>query len=879
MMQRRVFVVPHTHWDREWYRPFEAFRARLMTVLDGIIETLEQDDRWEGFHLDGQVALLDDYLELRPDAFDRIRKLAGAGRLAIGPWYVLMDEFCVSGETILRNLETGLESAGRFGTVSAVGYLPDMFGHVGQMPQILRSAGISHALVWRGVPSAVERTAFAWVAPDGSEVRAEYLPVGYASGAFLPDDPAALVRRTEALEAETQHFALDSDAPLLVMNGTDHQAIQAHLPRTLDSANSSQDRYRFYLTTLRSYLDAAPDPPARWRGELRSGARAPVLMGVLSNRRDLKVAAAGAERALERLAEPMATLWLPEDLWPGDSLHRAWLGMIRNSAHDSICGCSSDEVGRAVLHRYDGALAVAAGVFDDALEMAAVAMAADGPVVLNPSARPRAGIVEITLAGDQAPEGTQQVRAVQAGRTRREGSGRDLGTILGELARDGWLAVGDAPASAELAVTSGRVELDLACGDCGPRSPSAASVIAEAWALAGANSGSPLAVTVERPASQTVLARVEEVPGFGWRAWRPAALQVPPVEVGPSWMRNGLVDVEVDTSAGTFAVNGLCGLGRIVEEGDAGDTYDYCPPGGDRRVDSPSRVSVSVAESGPLRGRLRVTADYDWPSHLDGDTRAGSERVGVTTEVELLAGESAVRVTTGFFNRCRDHRVRIVFPLPRPAATTTAECAFATVERGGAEGGPREPGLATYPSRRWVTAGGVTVVHDGLLEHELLRETGELAVTVLRSTGVLSRPVLPTRPNAAGPPLPLEGPQMLGPVGLRYALAVGETDPWALADDVLLPLPVVRGVGTGHLPSVGTRLEVLGAEVSALRRRGGWIEVRVFNPTPGTRTVRIPGHRGSLVDITGRQVGAWEGSFDLGPWKIANARLEARSLD
>ena len=873
-------MVPHTHWDREWYRPFESFRSRLVAVLDGVLDALEGDGRWTGFQLDGQVAVVDDYLEVRPDALERVSGLAGAGRISVGPWYVLMDEFCVSGETILRNLELGLESSRRFGTASPVGYLPDMFGHVAQMPQILRLAGMNHAVVWRGVPRAISRTGFTWAAPDGSEVRAEYLPVGYASGAFLPRDPSDLVRRVEALDAESQQFALDPAAPLLLMNGTDHQGIQEHLPDTIDTANALQGRYLFRLTALAEHLrDAAGDGLPRWEGELRSGARAPILMGVLSNRRDLKQAAARAERALERVAEPMAALWLPAELWPGERLERAWMEMIRNSAHDSICGCSADEVSRAVLHRYDNAAAIAGDVCASALAIATVAVAAPGPVVVNPSARPRQGTVEITLPGNDPPPGTQQVAATPAGRVRREGTGRDLGAILGQLALDGWLAVGATPASARVAFESGRVELTLGCDEAKPGSPTCASVIAEAWALAGAHSESPLAVTVEREAAQAVLARTAPVPGFGWTSWEAAPLDVDPVEVGPCRLRNGLVDVEVDPATGTFSLNGRPGYGRMVDEGDAGDTYNYCPPAGDLRVDTPLAVHVSVIDSGPLRGRLRIVASYHWPQRLDEGTRTGSERVEVTSDLELRAGEQALRVTTTFVNPCRDHRVRVLFPLPSPAETTEAECAFATVERGEAEGGPRECALATYPARRFVIAGGLTVVHDGMMEHELLGDEQALALTVLRCTGVLSKPFLPTRPNTAGPPLRVEGAQMIGPVTLRYALSTHQVDPWALADDLLVPLQVVRSAGTGHLPPSGSRLQVDGAEVSALRRRGGCIEMRLYNPSPATTAVSIPLHAGSFVDLQGEELGRWDGAFELGPWKIANVRLDAPALD
>src|SRR5580704_15770991 len=179
---RVVAVVPHTHWDREWYLPFQAFRMGLVEVLDEFLPRLETDAGYDRFLLDGQMAAVDDYLELRPGAVGRLRRLADEGRLTLGPWYILMDEFLVSGETMIRNLQLGLERAAALGGAMAVGYLPDMFGHVAQMPQLLRLAGFEHAVVWRGVPAAVDRSAFWWQAPDGSTVRAEYLLGGYGAG-------------------------------------------------------------------------------------------------------------------------------------------------------------------------------------------------------------------------------------------------------------------------------------------------------------------------------------------------------------------------------------------------------------------------------------------------------------------------------------------------------------------------------------------------------------------------------------------------------------------------------------------------------------------------------------------------------------------------
>ena len=398
MPTRNVAVVPHTHWDREWYESFEIFRLKLVDTLDTLVNLLESDPSYGWFLLDGQMAAVDDYLEIRPEAAGRVRALASSGRLTVGPWYVLMDEFLVSGETIVRNLEMGMARAASFGGAMDIGYLPDMFGHIAQMPQILAEAGFSHAVVWRGVPSEVDQSAFWWEAPDGSRVRAEYLITGYSNAATLPDDAAALVQRTAAYEKEVGSFLLDG---ILFMNGSDHLAPQPHLGRLVAEANALQDDYAFSITSLPRYIQHAPvDGLATWRGELRSGFRANLLMGVTSNRVDVKHAAALAEVALERRAEPYSALFgAPED-WPGRLLDLAWLDVVRNAAHDSICACSVDAVVDSVVERFAESHRAAVGLADRALGALARSMAKPGAVVVNPSARTRSGIVELVVMGE-----------------------------------------------------------------------------------------------------------------------------------------------------------------------------------------------------------------------------------------------------------------------------------------------------------------------------------------------------------------------------------------------------------------------------------------------------------------------------------------------
>ena len=286
MTARRIAIVPHTHWDREWYKSYQDFRLGLVELIDTLLPLLERDASYPHFMLDGQMAVVDDYLEVRPEAEGRLRALAASGRISMGPWYILMDEFLASGETIVRNLQMGLGRGAAFGGVMELGYLPDMFGHIAQMPQILRLAGFHDAVVWRGVPSQVTKNAFLWESPDGSSVRAEYLPVGYGNGAALPDDAKALIRRTSDNVAEVADFLMGD---LLCMNGSDHLMPQPWLGRVVAEANDLQDDFDFEVTSLPRYLANAPtEGLTTVAGELRSGARANMLMGVTSNRVDVK---------------------------------------------------------------------------------------------------------------------------------------------------------------------------------------------------------------------------------------------------------------------------------------------------------------------------------------------------------------------------------------------------------------------------------------------------------------------------------------------------------------------------------------------------------------------------------------------------------------
>ena len=404
MNETQIVLVPHTHWDREWYEPFQVFRQRLIDVVDDVIARAEADAAFR-FTLDGQFAAIDDYLEIRPENRDRVVALVRGGQLAVGPWYILLDEFLCSGETIVRNLEIGWQGATELGGAMPVGYLPDMFGHTAQMPQILARAGIEHAALWRGAPGRVDRHAFRWEAPDGSAVRVEYLFDGYGNALDLFAFPDRLAEAVRDYRDRTRDWY--GDAPVLGMLGTDHSAplpelmelVRAHAEGGIEVASLSEyvDRFGSDESTLPTVA-----------GELRSHARGNILPGVISVRVGLKQAMAEAERVVGT-AEALAAQYSNGDFSRFFDL--AWRKIVECTAHDSVTGCGVDETAEQVQARLNEAAHVGRAVRGRVLSEIASGVAGDAHVVVNTVPWRRTVHVELDVP---APDDDAQVAATSA---------------------------------------------------------------------------------------------------------------------------------------------------------------------------------------------------------------------------------------------------------------------------------------------------------------------------------------------------------------------------------------------------------------------------------------------------------------------------------
>ncbi|AHG91178.1 glycoside hydrolase family 38 [Gemmatirosa kalamazoonensis] len=861
-----VLVVPHTHWDREWYHPVGRLRQRLVALVDELLDDPVPPPG--SFLLDGQGAVLDDYLAVRPERRDALAAAVRDGWLEAGPWYVLADELIPSGEALVRNLLAGRRTlAALGGSPPPVLYSPDAFGHAAALPVLARGFGCGVTIAWRGYGGArwPDGDAAWWRAPDGEATLLFHLPPdGYEYGSSLPADPRRAAdrwREMRAVLAPRARLGL-----VLVQNGADHHARQRRWREALDALREAAAPDRVSHASLPAFADEAGRRARETelptvQGELRdSYGYAWTLQGTFATRAAQKRRNAHAQRLLERDVEPWLALLALRDGVVGDGaddgrralLQAAWRTLLLCHPHDTLCGCSTDEVARAADARFDDAIAQGRGLRSDALALllghdadaAREQRSAWRPtlVVRNRAARARGGATEVELA--------TFVRDVAVG----PGSAGTWRPVK-PLGATPHVRAGDDDLPLQIlgrALRHDRVEA--------PRHYPDDDIVEAARAV----------VWVPRLDGHEVRAFAIAATAAESGAAGPSH----PVRVGDGTLDNGLLGVAVD-ARGRVSLRALGGAVHVEslvgfeDVGDAGDTYTHSPVGAPLR--SAWFAGAKTVDRGPLRGTLELRYRLRVPAALrvepDADTfsrptkRAGRHvEIPLTVRLSLDADASFVRVHVRGDNVARDHRLRVVFASGVRSESVLADAALGPVVRtpiavpAGDAVAERPPDTA--PLHRWVarTDGQRTsaLVSDGLGEYEA-RPDGAIAVTLVRAVGELSRPDLPERPGHAGWPVATPEAQCPGPFEARFAVALldGPLDPAAverLADDVLLPLcgETLRPALVLPPPAGGLTLDGDGLAFSCAKPSddGEWVVLRCVNATDrevrGVWRLRVP---------------------------------------
>lgn len=362
-MKRKIHVVPHSHWDREWYFTTSRSKVYLMKDLGDVLDTLESDPEFKYFMVDAQGSLLDDYIKWRPQDKERITKLVKMGKLVIGPWYTQTDQLVISGESIVRNMYYGMKRCESFGKYMNVGYVPDSFGQSGNMPQIYREFGIEDTLFWRGVSDdMVEHTDFNWKGDDGSVVFTTQIPFGYYIGGKIPEDPK---ENDEFWEKECLEKAGGRSATrhIYFPNGFDQAPIRTNLPQLIKERNEKDPENEYVISCIEDYIkDVKSEKPEleEVQGELVIAKHMRIHKSIFSSRSDLKVMNTQIQNYVTNVMEPLLTIsYNLGNEYPHEAVAEIWKLLFENAAHDSIGSCISDTANEDVYVRYKQARDIA----------------------------------------------------------------------------------------------------------------------------------------------------------------------------------------------------------------------------------------------------------------------------------------------------------------------------------------------------------------------------------------------------------------------------------------------------------------------------------------------------------------------------------------
>lgn len=866
---RQIKVVSNTHWDREFRWSFEKTRRRLLTMMDVVLEILEQDSRFRSFTIDGHIIMVDDYLEMRPERREIVERFIREGRLVAGPWYTLPEQFSLTGEALVRNFQFGRERMRAYGSPDrTVAYTPASWGQTGQMPQIFQGFRLSRAMFYRGISHDECDAEFVWEAPDGSRVLAsrfalyarynwyckvhravtqgkpfekdkpferDYpwgkrpeVPVRPADGlseaepSYDLKDPVieydkSLLKAAieDIVETEGPHFTTEV---FLGMNGMDISVAHPLEAQVVEDAREVLgDRFEIQQSNLEEYWDELEkhldvSSLAVLRGERRShlseGMWTFLFPATISARVPLKVMDFNASLALEKVAEPLASMaWSSGGDYPARYLHRGWGFLLANHTHDANGGCAPDIVCEDIAWRYRKASDIADIVAEDSMTHVARNLSPEG---VPPSA------VQLIVFNSLPCERDVVARV-------------DL-----ELPRS-------MKAKAARLVSRSQPEV--------PRQPirseKSSCFVDSIWDV-------PTILDTNR---LEFYAAFQALPPMGYRVYRVEAetkeLRSPAsVVTGPDTMENEFLRVTVNSN-GTIAVidkesmSIYDNLNYLTDQGEAGNAWKHAAPRFDRVYSSlGASARVAVAESGPLVGV--ITAEFDFPVPAEGIGNQGRSEdlvsLPIRVEYRLETGSRTVKVKIRVDNRAKDHWLRTNFPTNLETDVSYADSHFDVVERpipvpdstGWAE--KFEP---THPLRTFVGLGdggeGLALFPRGLFEYEAIDDAERtLALTLLRCCRI-KLAVSEEKQTE----LPDQGIQVPGVHTLEYAVHVHrgtwrEAGLLARAAETYTPVrAVASGCGKGNLPHESSLFALRNAnlQVTAVKQSdsGDALTVRFFN--------------------------------------------------
>ena len=758
-MKKTAHIISHSHWDREWYLPFEKHRYYFIKLMNNLIEQFKKEgNAFQSFHLDGQTVLLEDYFAVHPEKREIVKQLIDEKKLHIGPWYVLQDAFLTSSEANVRNLQIGMNDTKAYGHVSKIGYFPDTFGIYGQAPQLLKQAGIDTAAFGRGVkPTGFNNTVsdtpnfespfseMIWKSQDGSSVLGVLFANWYSNGNEIPVDEEEAKAFWDKKLQDAEKYA--STNQLLFMNGCDHQPLQKTIPDAIETAAKLYPDYTFKHSSFDEYTEALKkDLPEKLQvieGELRNQRTDgwSTLVNTASSRIYLKQWNNHCQTLLEKFAEPVAAMnYLANGTYPREYIRFMWKSLMKNHPHDSICGCSVDEVHREMVTRFDTVSQMG--------EVFVEEKAAELAQTIDTSQTPDGGIplVVMNTTGWNKNEVVSQkvdLERVYFSQMHFE----EIPDYLHEKEMPLYKLVDDEGKAVEYQLEIPSVEFGYDLPDDKFRQPFFSKRVNLSF-------------------------YAENIPSFGYKTFylvpeqenQPAKqpyVQFPEnsIEMENEYVHllfheDGTYDLTNKETGKTFYH-----LGMYEDTGDVGNEYMFKEAKGHAAITTKGvTAEFNFLERSAIKTVLEFTHTLSIP--VSADDRLEMERNKLIWHKEREAGRSSEMTTISLRtvvtlekgmkgpafklsinNQATDHRLRVLFPTGLQTEAHKADSIFEIVNRPNTPEKEWENPSFCHHQQRFASLAddkmGLTVSTDGLQEYEILQKDGTLAVTVLRSVAEL----------------------------------------------------------------------------------------------------------------------------------------------
>lgn len=766
MKANHIIIVPETHWDREWYLSFQEFRAKLVLLMDKLLEILRTDPNYANFTLDGQTIPLEDYLEVRPKAKEDIVKYVNEKRLSIGPMYVLPDEFLVSGESLIRNLLIGHQIGRKFGRVMKAGYIPDPFGHIAQLPQILKGFEIPSIIFYRGFGNDFEdldlNVEFNWKSPgDSSSILAIFLRYGYGSVADLRLSKKTGIYKLaiNKIRRVVSKFENFTATPFVLLNsGEDHHEAKPEIPAIVSQWNELYPEVLLEQNDFEYYVDKvlSVNPQLKtFRGELRGGRFANLLSGVFSARMWIKQRNTAIEYLYEKYTEPLATITWALDKYKKYAYPQAYMitglkWLLKNHPHDSICGCSIDQVHEEMKTRFDWAEQIGNEVFKNSILYLYDLMKVREDekqlliIVFNPLPWKRKDIASFNILSN----------------INKYGKKPEKFKLIDSNANE--------------------VPYQLIQIESEPRYRVVNSINYYCSFLA-------------------------EVPACGYKCYYILPGESPienklkgeELKLGFNSIENQFYEVDVtlkgqinvlDKSSGILYEN-IC---YFEDVGDWGDEYDFSGPYENQTDLKFTSEDLNVLEIVPIidgltQKTIKLRANLNLPASLTEDRYMRDEVLIsnlIDVNITLYKDIKRIDFKIELVNASKDHRIRALFPSQIKSKTVDCDGHFAVISRDVelpvANNWAQKP-LPTNHQKDFVSVSNeqrtFSVINKGLPEYEaIINEDGtiSLAITLVRGIEWLSRHDFTSRRNNAGPDLNTPKAQCLGHHTFELSLCIDD---------------------------------------------------------------------------------------------------------